>query len=556
MRRAVTWVGVALIAFYAGAPLVALGWNALFGPIPFDTARNEPLGDCDPEGVSPRSCFPVERAREYVLANDKFPATFVGVALSGGGSRAANFSLAVMQELHALGLLQHVNAISSVSGGGLAGAAYALQGSAIDWEKTKAMLSEDLRGQWQRAVFYPHNYLRWLFTDRDRTDIMVQILDQKLFGHATYDKLSKAPGPRWLANASNITDGRSRFVFSEEEFAKHQLRLDTFPVAAAVMASGTFPAAFNSMTLRRAAPAAIKDPNPGYIHVIDGGPTDNLGVEALLRMARSHEAHQRERWKGCLIFVVDAHAVGVVGSNRLDADPRSWFDYGIDMNFMDAVDIQFALRRHQLLFNLGIDVQSKLLAWVHVEGIGNVHYGDEDRYGKASFANPAFDYLFRDPLVEGGAAFRMRKFPKPTLAPAARGEDRGCDVWHIALSGLMRLKGAPPPQPGQPVVDDPLLVHRAQHHLLVTQTKTDYRLKGPDGCSVSTLQKAIYEAAAILVRDDASSRQRACDWFARHKLDTQCDRPTPARKDVALKLKADAPIVKGEPAYMRVACAS
>ena len=571
IRRAAAWVGVVLIAFYAGAPLVALAWNALFGPIPIDTVRNEPLGKpattCDPKTIRPRSCFPVERAREYVLAKDEFPEVFVGLALSGGGSRAANFSLAVMQELHALGLLQHVNAISSVSGGGLAGAAYALQGDALDWDKTKAALAEDLRGQWQWALFYPHNYLRWLFTDADRTDIMVEILDAKLFGNATYEKLAKTPGPRWLANASNITDGRSRFVFSEEEFAQHKLRLDSFPVASAVMASGTFPAAFNSMTLRRAAPAAIKNPNPGYIHVIDGGPTDNLGVETLLRMARSHEGHRPERWKGCLIFVVDAHAVGVVGSNRLDADPRSWFDYGIDMNFMDAIDIQFALRRQQLLFNLGIRVQSPLLTWVKVDGIGNVHYGEGDRFGKASFANPAFDYLFASRLVEGNEAFGRRltrNLPRPTLkpkvtleaVPAAQGADRGCDIWHIALSGMMRLGGVRAAEPGQSLVDDPVVLHRARHHLVVTQVKTDYRLEGPDGCEAKTLQRAIYEAAAVLVQDDTSSRGRACDWFARHKLDTKCDRPAPAREGAALKVKPDEPLVKGEPAHMRVACAS
>jgi NTE family protein len=46
----------------------------------------------------------------------KTESVFIGVAISGGGSRAANFSAAVLIELDAIGLLAHVDAISSVSG--------------------------------------------------------------------------------------------------------------------------------------------------------------------------------------------------------------------------------------------------------------------------------------------------------------------------------------------------------------------------------------------------------------------------------------------------------
>ena len=47
---------------------------------------------------------------------------FIGLAISGGGSRAANFGSAVLWELDRLGILQHVQYISTVSGGSLAGA--------------------------------------------------------------------------------------------------------------------------------------------------------------------------------------------------------------------------------------------------------------------------------------------------------------------------------------------------------------------------------------------------------------------------------------------------
>ena len=41
---------------------------------------------------------------------------FVGLAISGGGLRSANFSAACMFQLQSLGLLDHVDYISSVSG--------------------------------------------------------------------------------------------------------------------------------------------------------------------------------------------------------------------------------------------------------------------------------------------------------------------------------------------------------------------------------------------------------------------------------------------------------
>src|SRR3954462_14934632 len=51
---------------------------------------------------------------------------FVGIAISGGGTRSANFSAACMFQLQRLGLLQRADYISSVSGGSLTAAYYCL----------------------------------------------------------------------------------------------------------------------------------------------------------------------------------------------------------------------------------------------------------------------------------------------------------------------------------------------------------------------------------------------------------------------------------------------
>ena len=50
----------------------------------------------------------------------------IGLALSGGGFRAAAFHLGVMRELHRLGILARLDLISCVSGGSIAGATLAV----------------------------------------------------------------------------------------------------------------------------------------------------------------------------------------------------------------------------------------------------------------------------------------------------------------------------------------------------------------------------------------------------------------------------------------------
>ena len=53
-----------------------------------------------------------------------------GLALSGGGYRAAAFHLGTLKKLDELGLLQKVDVLSTISGGSITGAAYCLhQGS-------------------------------------------------------------------------------------------------------------------------------------------------------------------------------------------------------------------------------------------------------------------------------------------------------------------------------------------------------------------------------------------------------------------------------------------
>ncbi|ACK69008.1 hypothetical protein PCC7424_0545 [Gloeothece citriformis PCC 7424] len=50
----------------------------------------------------------------------------IALALSGGGYRAAAFHLGVLDFLHYVGLVDHITLLSTVSGGSITGAKFAL----------------------------------------------------------------------------------------------------------------------------------------------------------------------------------------------------------------------------------------------------------------------------------------------------------------------------------------------------------------------------------------------------------------------------------------------
>ena len=78
---------------------------------------------------TPRLRIDAPKARiEHPLPSEHF----IGIALSGGGSRAANFSAAALEQLEQFGLVSGASAISGVSGGAIAGGYYALHGRQTD----------------------------------------------------------------------------------------------------------------------------------------------------------------------------------------------------------------------------------------------------------------------------------------------------------------------------------------------------------------------------------------------------------------------------------------
>jgi NTE family protein len=390
------------------------------------------------------------------------PKVFVGIAMSGGGSRAANFSAAALLELERLGLLQHATAISSVSGGSLAAAYYGLYGADPQrWNATRIreVMRKDLQTAWVWRWFLPQNIARFWFTPFDRSDIMKGVIDDELFDGrmVQYTAMNNATRlPRILINASDLTGGN--FVFTDEAFRERlSSRLDLYPVAHAVMGSAAFPGVFNNLTLENYASAGRRS----YLHLIDAGPTDNLGVKALRRTLASLDGPRGARpVRGCMMIVVDSYP-DILGTSpggiadhdkRHEDDPRAFLDFFFDTNLDDAFGNLLSSHREEMLKFMGYP---------------------EERVGLRSF------WTYRPFRDSDGSANRSLE----------------CHVWHLTFQTLARLE---PGVPGAKSLGE-----------TVNGIKTQFRLRSAAEGGVNLQQQALFDAAQMLVRQDAAALAEA-----------------------------------------------
>ena len=274
---------------------------------------------------------------------------FIALALSGGGSRAAVFSAAVMFELRKHGILEQVDVISSASGGSVAAALYAA--SCDDGQACAPPVTANLtRTVWKESIVYPllqSNYIdRWRIncwrpenivryaTYFDRTDVMAETFAEGLFGGTRDTEKSflfrdlNPRRPYLILNSTNNTDSAAVpeiFSFTENDFSAIRSRLDLFPVAYGVAGSAAFPGAFHYVTLRN-----YSKPDEKFIHLMDGGVMDNLGIESLWRILLRDDG-ARYRNVPVLVIVADARPT-TRAKSEADYDPRHFLDYFVDFS--------------------------------------------------------------------------------------------------------------------------------------------------------------------------------------------------------------------------------
>lgn len=204
----------------------------------------------------------------------------IGLAMSGGGFRAAAFHLGVMKQLQQVGLLDKLDLLTCVSGGSIAGATVAQ-----NWHSPTKLdvLDQYLR---TRSIAVSSVIAGVLDPFESRLDHLAKAYDRHLFADKTLSSLSD--GPRLYLNATNLSTGNLFFFVAggggATEMGEHELGVvgaNTFRISRAVAASSAFPPVFPPLKLgpEDYPPAGSVD----YVTLTDGGVYDNMGVNPLLR---------------------------------------------------------------------------------------------------------------------------------------------------------------------------------------------------------------------------------------------------------------------------------
>lgn len=241
----------------------------------------------------------------------------VVVTFSGGGTRSAALAYGVLEELAATTitadgrrrrLLDEVDVISAVSGGSFTAAYYGLYGDRIfeDFEQRflKRNIDKGLTGQ----LFSPANWARLVSARFSRSDLAARYYDKHIFDGKTFGDIAARKGPAIIINATDMSLG-TQFMFLQFQFDFICSDVAKFSVARAVTASSAVPLVFTPITLRNyAGTCAFRPPgwflealdagdragrrfeladrlfsyldsiDRSYVHLLDGGLSDNLGV--------------------------------------------------------------------------------------------------------------------------------------------------------------------------------------------------------------------------------------------------------------------------------------
>ena len=242
--------------------------------------------------------------------------TVVGLAFSGGGTRAAAFSYGVLRALDDIviderpkrrTLVDDIRMISGASGGAVAAAYFGYKGRDGYRDFRERFLTQNAEADLREALS-PVNFIRAYYGGVNDRSGFAKWLNDHLFDGATFKALHRPNGPIVWINASDIYN-RTPFLFTYDTFAALCSDLDKVRLADAVAASAAVPVVFAPIVVSATSPdcgyhkpewlsRALADRNASlrlkayagaldsyqnagpldYVKLLDGGLTDNIGV--------------------------------------------------------------------------------------------------------------------------------------------------------------------------------------------------------------------------------------------------------------------------------------
>ena len=278
---------------------------------------NERITQVDPKaGYRPYLLIPKRQNND--------PRTLFVLSFSGGGTRAAAFSYGVLEELRRTEimvdgkprrLIDEVDIITGVSGGSFTALAYALYGDRLFSEYEERFLKRDVEGALLARTLAPFNWPKFIGGSAGRSELAAEYYDEILFEDATFGDLLSKDAPVAIATGTDLTTG-SRLAFFQNDFDLLCSDLNTVRLSRAAATSSAVPVVLSAVTFNNYGgtcgyqyPAWVRDvakpegrPRPAgravqryremqdfqnskdrpYIHLVDGGVADNLGVRPVL----------------------------------------------------------------------------------------------------------------------------------------------------------------------------------------------------------------------------------------------------------------------------------
>ena len=324
---------------------------------------NEPITQVDPKsGYRPYLLIPKR------VNND--PSTLFVLSFSGGGTRAAAFSYGVLEELQRTEivvngqkrrLIDEVDVITGVSGGSFTALSYALYGDRLFSEYEERFLKRDVQGTLVGRAANPLNWGKYIGGTAGRSELAAEYYDEILFEGATFGDLMTKNGPVALATGTDLSTG-SRLAFYQNDFDLLCSDLSKVRLSRAAATSSAVPVVLSPVTFNNYGGncnyqyplwvKAVADPETRarpsgrayqrylemkefqnsndrpYIHLVDGGVSDNIGVRGVLEFleeAAASAAFQGQMGFGVIkrinLLVVNAHSSPKTDWDREETPP-------------------------------------------------------------------------------------------------------------------------------------------------------------------------------------------------------------------------------------------
>ena len=316
---------------------------------------NPPITEVDPTGG-----YTFQTRQKHFKSQD----TLVVLAFSGGGTRAAAFSYGVLEFLQRtqvvapngakLRLIDAVDMITGVSGGSFTALAYGLYGERLFVDYEQRFLKRDVQGELVSRSLNPKYWGDFIGGSAGRSELAANYYDEILFNGATFGDLDRGTGPFIVASATDISTG-SRVPFNQSVFNIMCSDLNAVRLARAASASSAVPVVLSTVTLnnyggscKHEGPAWVKmftqsdnPPRPAarairelkeaqvladgvkrpYVHLVDGGISDNVGMRGVLDALQLLEALHAA---GIPTPLDHVKRIVVVVVNSLSSPPTKW----------------------------------------------------------------------------------------------------------------------------------------------------------------------------------------------------------------------------------------